>query len=162
MLCTLDDREEGHDAPAYKAAWHGYLRLFQLLRGAPDAWFMTRAGTAEGTGYESIAALRHGPPAEAAWADAGEIEPEYRPLAERLMAAGVREPEIGMEVPDRRGDTWAEAELLWEEERLAVTSRAGVAEAMGEPAGGWQILYLEDLGEDPAPVIEALTGSEED
>ncbi len=168
LLCTLDDREEGYDAPEFKAAWQGYLRLFQLLRGAPGAWFMTRTGTAEGAEYQPLAAQLHGPgappgrqpPGGAAWRDAGEIEPGYRRLALRLMAAGVREPEIGMEIPDRRGDAWAEAELLWEEERVAVTARADTAGALGEASEGWTVLYLEDLGGDPAPVIEVLTGSE--
>ncbi len=161
LLATLDDREENLDAPELKAAWHGTLRLFQLLRRAPNAWFMTHTGTAEGAAYAPIQALRHGPPDESAWADASEIEPDYQHLAHELMAAGVREPEVGMEIPDRGGGTWAEAELLWEEERVAVTSRAGSEEAPGEPAAGWSVLFLEDLAGDPAPVVDALKRSEE-
>ena len=161
LLCTLDDREEGHDDPAFKAAWQGYLRCFQLLRRTQDAWFMTRTGTEEGNAYEPLAAMRHGPPGDAAWRDAAEIEPDYRRLAQRLMAAGVREPEVGMEIPDRRGDTWAEAELLWERERVAVTARAETAGALDAPSGDWRVLFLEDLGDDPTPVIEALKASED-
>jgi DEAD/DEAH box helicase domain-containing protein len=163
LLCTIDDREENLEATDLKAAWHGYLRLFQLLCRAPNAWFMSHSGTLEGEAYAGIAAVLAGTPDDITWSNAGDIEPEYQELARTLMAAGVPEPEVGMEIPDSRGDTWAEAELVWEAARVAVTARATTEDAKGSPAAGWVVIFLEDLsvGDDPTPVIEALQQSEE-
>ena len=161
VVCTLDDRVEHVEDPEYKLAWQGYLRLFQLLRHVSNSWFMTRLGTEEGGLYASIAAARGAGPTEAGWAGAGDIEPAYQALAGRLMAAGVREPEIGGETPDARNDTWGEAELLWEEERVAVTSRVVADAARHVVAPGWTVLFIEDLNGDADAVIEALGRTEE-
>jgi DEAD/DEAH box helicase domain-containing protein len=161
LVCSLDDRQEHRQDPQLKTAWHGYLRLFQLLRRIDNAWFMTRTSPTEGDAYRRIAAARGAVPEEAPWSGLDEIEPDYLGLARALMGAGVREPEIGMEIPDTRGDTWAEAELLWEKEQVAVTSQADTEHARGNPAGGWEVLCMEDLADDPAPVIEALGRTEE-
>jgi hypothetical protein len=156
LLCTLDDRPELHQEPEYKAAWSGYLRLFQLLRHAPNAWFMTRSGSAEGDAYAPIAAMRGMVPQEVSWLAFDDIEPEFRRVARALMEAGVREPEVGMEIPDARNDVWAEAELVWEDERLALTSRALAEDARGKPAAGWTVFYLEDLADGG---VESLLGA---
>ena len=87
---------------------------------------------------------------------ASEIDDAWRPLADRLMAAGVAEPVVGMDIPDASGGAWAEAELCWEEERVALTTREACHRVRGSPAPDWVVLYFEDLGESPEPVIEAL------
>lgn len=160
LLCTLDDREELHEAPDLKAAWQGYLRLFQLLRHAPNAWFMTRTGSEAGADYTAIARMRDGTPSDCAWDALEEIDPPYRTLADQLIAVGAREPEIGIEVPDRRGKTWSEAELVWESERVAITSRHDTRLAIGQPDPTWTVFLLEDLADDPASIIDALRTEE--
>ncbi len=161
LLSTLDDREQHLDEPAFKEAWRGYLRLFQLLRHVPGAWFMTHTGSQEGAEYTGIAITRDGSPSDAGWEDMEDVEPAYRTLAHALAEAGVREPAVGDDIPDKHNGTWAEAELVWEELRVAVTERSCVEEARGEPAPGWTVLLLEDLDGDPKPIIEALNRSEE-
>lgn len=68
-----------------------------------------------------------------AWASRGEIEDVYRALADRLMAAGVREPE-----------------------RVAVTSRGAAESSLGRPADGWHVFYVEEIGDGIDPVVESL------
>jgi DEAD/DEAH box helicase domain-containing protein len=160
LLCTLEDAEEHRETIALKLAWQGYLRLFQLLRLAPNCWFMTSSGTADPGDYGVIANLRDGVPEDSAWKELEAIEPPYQVLARRLMAAGVREPEIGMEIPDHQGDTWSEAEMVWEEERVAVTSRAETERVIGWPAAAWVVFYLEEIEEDVTGVMGALQGKE--
>ena len=57
---------------------------------------------------------------------------------------------------DERGDTWAEAELAWEERRVALSSRSQVQRAHGQPADGWRVFLIEDLAGDPSPLLSAL------
>ena len=161
LVCTLDDSEALYEAPEYKAAWRGYLRLFQLLRRSRNAWFMTRSSTDQGALCQGIALARGAQPdGDAPWAGFDDIEPEFRELATRLMDAGVAEPEVGMEILTNRGDTWAEGELVWEDRRVALTSRAGVELALGQPADDWQVFYLDDLADDPLPLVDALERTE--
>jgi len=158
FVAVLDDHQENLEHPDLRAAWQAYLRMFQLLRHVDGAWFMTRRGMAGGD-YGPIGRLRAGQQdAQATWAELDEVQEAFLPLAERLMAAGVPEPAVGMEIPDSRGDTWAEAELLWEDHRVAVTSREQAVEARGEPHPDWMVLFVDDIGDDPAPVRTALAG----
>lgn len=156
LVCVLDDRTELHDQPEYKAAWGGFLRLFQLLRALPNAWFMTRSGLAEAEAYAPIAHLRGAVVDGMGWAELDEIEPKYQALARALMDAGIPEPVVGDEVPDANDEVWALAELIWEEKQVAITSREMAAEARREPAAGWTVLYLEDLADGIGPVVDAL------
>jgi len=160
LLCTCDDRHENWESPGFKEAWRGALRLFQLLRMAPEAWFMTWQGTQQGELYTSIVMERDGAP-ETEWAEMEEVESEFLPLARGLAAVGIREPEIGMDIPAEPHGVWAEAELLWEDERVALTSRELVEESLGKPSSSWTIFVLEELGDDPRPIIDELTRQRE-
>ncbi len=88
LVCTLDDGAELHEAPEYKAAWRGYLRLFQLLRHTPNAWFMTRTGTAEGELYAPIGAMHGIMPDGVTWSGFGDIEPEFQAVARHPDGGG--------------------------------------------------------------------------
>ena len=45
--------------------------------------------------------------------------------------------------------------------RVAVTSRDYTEDVRGAPAPDWTVLYLDDLDDDPAPVLAALDDAEE-
>lgn len=156
LVASLDDREENRADPEFKAAWHGYLRLFQLLRDVPNAWFMTTTGTADGALYRPIVSLRSGPDVEAAWSVLPDIREQFRDVARRLSEASVAEPTVGMDVPDDRGDVWITAELVWERERVAVLSREDAVGLARPSAGGWRVFYIEDLGNNVGPVLDAI------
>jgi hypothetical protein len=93
---------------------------------------------------------------EQVWVFFGDIEPDFQGLARRLMEAGLREPQVGMEIPDDRDDVWAEAEMLWEDERVALVARESTQAARRKPAEGWRVFYREDLSESVEPILDAL------
>ena len=156
LLATLDDREEHFEDNAFKDAWHGYLRMFQLLRHAPNAWFVTHRGLDKGENYMAITALREAPSAAVGWDNLGEVEPPFDAIAEVLAAEGAPQPQVGMEIPAAGGGVWATAELLWDDRRVALTDRDAVQDAIGSADESWTVLLLEDIGEDPTPVLVAL------
>lgn len=169
LIAVLDDRPDQRASPAGKAAWQGFLRFFQLLRQVPDCWFMSLAELEQGGGdpaaYARLAELRAGEekatgaPAAVYWAGEADIEPSYRELARRLAAAHLPEPVIGLEIPDSRGDTWLEAELVWPAAKLAICSREEANAARGAPHPDWNVLYCEELEADLSPIFNFLRRS---
>src|SRR5690606_30576477 len=159
FVATLDDRGDRLEQPEFKASWHGYLRLFQLLRAVPHAWFMTHQGSEVGEKYTPIWLMQQVPDDDG-WPSLPDVEEPFRALARRLVDAGAPEPQLGVELPDARGDTWAEAEMLWEDARVAVTSHEYTRDARRKPDPTWTVLYIEDLADDPTPVLEALKQTE--
>ena len=161
LLCTLNDDPANLESPTFKAAWHGYLRLFQLMRHSKDAWFMTSQGRLDDPhAYHAIAARRAGPGSSGHWQEFDDIDPAFQPVARALMKAGIAEPELGLEIPGAKGRVWANAELVGEDACVALTSRALVADAVGATHPDWCVLYIDDLGEDAAPVLQALRNRE--
>jgi len=156
-IVSLDDPAAEYESSAMRRAWQGLLHLFQLLRHVPGVWFFT-SSSRDTELWGSLALLRE-PPAEAAgveaWAEHEDLDEDFRSLARGLAEAGVPEPEIGMEVPDRRGGTWAEAELLWESARAAVITARARDDALGQPAEGWTVFVREEL-DGPDAVLDAL------
>lgn len=162
LVTTLDDRPEQRERSEFKALWHGYLRLFQMLRAIPNAWFMTHTGYEVTPEYQPIWLHRDARDKSGPWAKFDEIGDEFRVLAEALIAAGVAEPTVGLELPDDRGDTWTEGELVWPSARVAVVSAQFTARARRAPDPSWTMLELEALGDDPKFVLEALAKAESD
>lgn len=156
VVASLDDRVHNLEHFEFKAAWQGYLRLFQLLRGVGNAWFMTRSDAEEGHLYTPIWLLRQGPQEAEGWAEIDDVEEPFRALARHLVDAKVPEPKLGWEIPGASDGAWAEAEMLWEQARVALTSRTYTARASGSPDPRWTVLYLEDVEDDVAPVLAAL------
>ena len=165
VLARLDNRENRLDLPEMQQAWRGFLRLFQWLRHGGEALFVTTTDPGDYAGIAQLRALvEHGPKHEGKiWAVTDDIEDEYRGAAEALMAAAAPEPEVGIEIPSTRSTVWSEAELVWSQRRVALTSRADVTHALGEPAADWTILYLDDLvleaegAVDVSKLLESLT-----
>jgi hypothetical protein len=160
-MCWLNDDPSLHESEEYKSAWRAYLRLFQWLRHTPNAWFVTKTAL-ETRDYSTLFAARYGAPLEGDWVKSGEIDENFQWLAEALVAAGVDKPEIGIDIPDARNEAWAQAEMAWEEHKVAVTCKQWVEAARGESAQGWTVLLLNELGGSAEPVLAALHQSEED
>ncbi len=152
----LDDREDRRELPQMHRAWRGFLRLFQWLRAIDDIVFVTTSDVGD---YSGIAQLRslaeHGPEGEdAIWTQLDEIEDAYRGAAEAMIAAGIVEPVVGDDIPNQRDTVWSEAELVWHTARVALTSYADSAWAVGEPAADWRLFYLEDLALEPDGTVD--------
>jgi DEAD/DEAH box helicase domain-containing protein len=164
LLTTFDDRPVQRERPEFKNVWYGYLRLFQMLRAIPNAWFMTHEGCEVSPEYQPIWLLRQGAQQTATWSELDDIDDAFRSLAEALMAAGIDQPTVGLELPDEREDTWGEAELAWESERVAIVSARAISRAISparrKPHPSWTVLELEALAGNPAPVLAALAQAE--
>lgn len=52
--------------------------------------------------------------------------------------------------------TWNCTHLVWEPERVAVTSRGAAESSLGRPADGWHVFYVEEIGDGIDPVVESL------
>jgi DEAD/DEAH box helicase domain-containing protein len=121
----------GAEPEVFKAAWIGFLRLYNLLQFLPAVQFATVQGTASAA-YEVIQWKRaqtalgmpghEAPPAEdpkfaelLAVVD-GWLAPHLRSLG----AQGCPLPEAGYELEGPGGEVVAEAELAWPDERIAV------------------------------------------
>ncbi len=157
VVAALDDSDEAREEPGFRETWNGYLQLFQMLRGLPDLWFVTRHRQDEWAFHDLLVA-RSGPPEEHSWADdPDDVLPEYRELCRALADAEVEAPEFGYGIPDEHDGEWASAELTWEDRRVAVTDRPSLDEARGSAPAGWRIFVFEEL-DDPGELIDALRG----
>ena len=170
-LCVLDDRPENRSHPDFKTAWQQTWRLFQWLSQGVDAWILARSADQETFDYGALVALRSpeaDPSSDTRWDCFGEIESEYSELAERLAAEGLPEPEVGLDIPAIGGRVWGDAELVWLEAKVAVTSHLDCREATGRPDTAWTLFFLEDLpesqdgGPDISAVVAALASRTED
>jgi len=165
LVACFDDRPDAASPEERRLAWRGLLRLFLLLRHLPGtvSW-PTRSQLTED---DSIAPQVSIPTpdestAGANWDCLEDIEEPFVALARALASAGAPEPEVGLDLPDPRGEAWAEGELVWERQRVGLTSRARTGRARGEPHPDWTLFLIEDLDDDPAPVLKALTDAKED
>ena len=60
-----------------------------------------------------------------------------------------------MGVPNQLGGVWIDAHLVWDEQRVAVTTAAALTDKVGQMEQGWRVFVLEELDE-PAPLVDAL------
>ena len=129
--------------------------MFQVLRTLPHGWFV---GTEADSEDYRFSAATHQPPAELVaevW-DGLDIDPEFAFVVDALRQLNVPLPQVGIDLLDARGHTIAvEAELLWEDLKLAVVET--MEDAEGPPAPGWTVLTRDALLEDIQPLLDALT-----
>ncbi len=153
VLAVLDDRPENLGAPEYRKTWNGFMRLFQFLRQLPSAWFVTTTPV-DVPGFAPVIRLRSGP-GEEPWGDLSDVDQKFEELCSALQQEGIGAPEIGVDIPNAKGGTWAEAELCWEDARIAVTDKGRADEAEGQIDSSWTVLVLEDL-KSPGQIVELL------
>ncbi len=154
FVASLDDTEDNWDAPEFLETWNGFLRLFQLLRQVENGWFVTKRSL-DDTRWEHVSRLRQGPTDEGSWSTALDVDEPFKGIADELQAAGMPTPEVGMDIPDDKECAWAEAELVWEDRRIAITDLERRNEARGSASRDWHVFILEDLTSID-PVIQAF------
>jgi DEAD/DEAH box helicase domain-containing protein len=163
LVCLEDDGADAGE-PGLRRAWWSLLRLFNFVRALPRIWFVSRR-TVAAEAYSVVAGLRTRPAAasidgegEAAWRDVADTtRPEFQPLLQTLREAGVPPPEVGVDLPTAAGHaSGAQAELAWQERRVAVITAGELGRATKPLADGWTVFSIDALG-DPAPLLAALT-----
>ncbi len=143
-LIVLDDTDGNIEAPGFVETWNGYLRLFQLLRAVPNGWFVTKS--AMGTSaWQHLVRMGERPDDSESWTVTLDVDTAFHDICGALQRANVPKPEVGMDIPDKQGNAWAEAELFWEEERIALTDRARVESARGQADSRFRVFILEEL-----------------
>ena len=143
VLACLDDDPELLEARDYQLSWRGVLRFFQLLRQLGYLRVVTPSIRSNRAWADIASAQR---PDESAnvngWIDRAEIDHTYLDLADQLIELGVYDPVVGYDIPDCRGDTWAEVELAWERQKVAVTTADVAAQCRFGHDADWQVFFL--------------------
>ena len=137
VAAHLHDRDP--EAAGYRNAWNGALRLFNLVQFLPQAWWTTSLGASRGRYPEFEPAAELGTALGAAWQEAIEsADPEVGGLLRDLARSGAPAPEVGYDLEDAAGIIVGEAELAWENARVAVLRTDQAVHAAAFEAGGWR------------------------
>ena len=147
----LHDDDPNRAREHFQTAWNDVLRAFNLLQFLPLAWWTTRRGM-DGNLYHELPTQSHtwitaapdepdDPEATSAWADALRFaDEELRPDLLRLREQDIPPPEAGYELTGPKGRVLAEAELGWEDHRIAVLMTDQSANRVTFESRGWRVV----------------------
>ena len=147
----LHDDDPSRVRDDFRAAWNEVLRAFNLLQFLPLAWWTTRRGIEENL-YDELPVKSHtwvtavpdepdGPEVTRPWVDALRFADEtLRPVLVRLRERGLPPPEAGYELSRPKGRVLAEAELGWEDHRIAVLMTDQSVHRVTFESHGWRVL----------------------
>lgn len=133
VLTWLDDRDQSGDrdqSEAYRLAWQGVLRQFNLFQFLPHTWVLTASSAATMrpelvTLWPDTASSAMAPPQAAIQADWQPLlavtDPAVHPLLAQLADRQFPQPEPGYELADDEGTVLtAPAELAWPADKIAL------------------------------------------
>ncbi len=137
------------DEDRFKSAWQGFLGAYNLLQFLPNVGFVTTEGL-ESAVYEGISWLAGsfddsaGPQSGAAELDAllAEAAEEVSEGLQALYEAGCQLPRVVHELQDDAGEIIAEAELYWEDIKLAGLMPYQEESAAVYSENGWDAVLL--------------------
>lgn len=153
----LDDSPELYEDPAFREAWRGYLFMFLFLRALPQVLFLTKAGRRLAE-FAGLAHMRSAKPlaVTGGWDSALDVGSGFEDIVRQLAEAGVPRPEVGLDLPNRRGlSSGIEGELVWEAPRIAVVRELGDGDR-NQIAEDWRIFVLVEVVADMTPLVNAL------
>ena len=162
----LHDDDPSRTRADFQTAWNDVLRAFNLLQFLPLAWWTTRRGT-EGNLYHELPSESQGWMAgvpdehdglEAAstWVDALRFAAkELHADLLRLRELDMPPPEVGLELTAPKGGVLAEAELGWEDPRVAVLMTDRSKDRVTFESRGWRVVLApaDDLVESIAALL---------
>ena len=157
FVCSvnLDNSKDAKQLEAFKAAWHGFLKVYNLFQFLPRGGFFTSEGGKSGA-YDSLAwrAVAIDEP-EAIVSVNGEqltelleeVLDEFRDSVVQIAKRSMPLPSVGFDLEDDIGEVLAEAEFCWESLKIV-----GLYDRQLESAGlfkqsGWVVLSLDATGE---------------
>ena len=142
------------------------LRAFNLLQFLPLAWWTTRRGTEANLYHELPSESRgwmagvpdepDGPEITSAWTDALKFSAnEIHADLLRLRELDMPPPEAGFELTRPKGAVLAEAELGWEDYRVAVLMTDRTQDSVTFESRGWRVVLApaDDLVESIATLL---------
>ncbi len=150
-VVTLRDDGASADHPQFKQMWNAFWTTVNLLQFLPRV----RWGT-----------ISAAPVLESRWVTQSEpgiddlnevlryvVDQRAIDLVTQLHSAGVRLPEAGIELTDAHGAVIAEAELGWEDARVAVILPENESDSGAFTAAGWTAVVLKG-----ADVVKRIQG----
>ncbi len=135
----LDDRQT--DADDYRDLWNGTLRLFNLIQFLSGSWWTTSTAVAK----DAYPDFRPADTPEEGLSDdwraaISEADDCAHNLLRGLAALGVRPPDaVGYEMANSAGIVVAEAELAWEDRRVAVLREDQLGDTGVFEGKAWQV-----------------------
>lgn len=172
-ICRFEDAGQG-GKDGYREAWNGFLRLQNLFQFLPRTVFVTAQGLAEGeydvlefAGQEK--ALGRGAAGEgedptqlAAYADI--LDDDVLAALRILAAHGIQPPEVDdipFELCDENGGIVGEAELAWQDRRIAFVYADQHESIKAFEGGGWKTFTIEELVAAPEAFLPTVKGDQE-
>jgi len=142
----LDDSTRDKSAlDRFRRAWNSWLNAFNLLQNLPNVKATTARFALEGYSLPEPRETEEENDDE--WREVYELaDARVAPLIDLAKGANAPTPEVGFELTNERGAVVAEAELAWEERRVAVLLNAK-SRAVFE-RNGWRV--VETTGDDSA------------
>jgi DEAD/DEAH box helicase domain-containing protein len=161
IVCRFFDDDELAEKPRFKAAWNGFIRMYNIYQFIPDAIFITSKGIAEGQ-YLWLETATEGTakkPESVSKALAQLLEVTDHTLHDLLLFLAERHlplPEAGFELCDERDEVVATGELCWPERKIALLRGDEQWCAQVFIDRGWRTAPLDDVVGDPSQCIALL------
>ena len=162
LLLYLDDRVTD---PDFREHWNGFLRLHNLFQFLPGCTAVTARGMT-GADQTSVPAIVPHPSSRAElseeWAEVLELAAlEVHSLLARVMDAGLPVPDVGWEIVGEDGTVAGDAELVWEDARVALLCEPQLPYRDEFTGRGWKVFTPEQEEEKAEVFISTLrTGIE--
>ncbi|MFH0754839.1 MAG: hypothetical protein V2A70_09755, partial [Candidatus Omnitrophota bacterium] len=158
IVCRFFDDDELADKPHFKAAWNGFIRMYNIYQFIPDAIFITSKGVSAGhylwlmTEAGKQKDKRAGD--SSAWAELIKVtDVHIHPLLSFLLDHGLPLPEAGFELCDERNEIIATGELCWPGEKIAFLWDDEIAGKHCFIERNWQTMPLADVILDPSRCV---------
>jgi DEAD/DEAH box helicase domain-containing protein len=165
MVCLLDDEEVARGQPNFRRVWNGVLRFHNLMQFLPSTLVLSTSGV-EARLYDdldlSAQPLREAGAEEdieaARWREVEElILPESQPLVDAMAGRGIPVPEVGYELPGRKGVVAGMAEFAWPDRKLALLDEGQTEFTDAFEGKGWTVLPLEEAVADPETCLQRFS-----
>ena len=152
----LDNSPNAKQLGAFKPAWHGFLRAYNLFQFLPRSGFFTSEGGKSGA-YESLKwrnsrgeedqAVDEAVTDEALASVLEEVLDEFQEVIREMAVTKLPLPAVSFELRDGIGEILAEAEFCWEDLKLVGLLDDQMDSADLFKQAKWSVLQLDSSGE---------------
>jgi len=158
VICRLFDDDDLVDQASYKAAWNGFIRMYNVYQFIPDAVFITTRGIAEGQYNWIMAETKTEKEHVAVDSEIfstlrGLTDTYIHPFLSFLVEHGMPLPEAGFELCDEKDQVLASAELGWPDQKIAFLREDEIEFAGIFAAAGWRWKSLSEIVAEPSIFI---------
>ncbi|MBW6486376.1 MAG: DEAD/DEAH box helicase [Syntrophobacterales bacterium] len=161
IICRFFDDDDLAETPHFKAAWNGFIRMYNIYQFIPNAIFITSKGIAEGQ-YLWLETANDGAvkkPESVSTALSKLMEVTDLTLHELLLFLAKHTlplPEAGFELCNDKDEVVASGELCWPEKKIALLRGDEMWFAGVFTSRGWRTAPLDDLVREPFKCLELL------